>query len=151
MLVSVVSISNGQKITEYKASNGVTYHLKDTVKMGQGSGLDGWFVYMLPSMVNTSDAQREWFKRKFTNTAVILKKIDIKEVNGIKKYRFTVGGGAMYNIYLSIEEAITNCEVIPCSKSSPNKLTQLKLLKDLLDNEAITPSEFETEKKKLLN
>lgn len=143
-----------QKLTEYKASNGVTYHLRDTIKLGRGSGQDGWFVYMLASMMNTSDSQRDWFKRKFTNAGVILKNIEVREVAGIKKYEFIVGGGAMYNFHLNIEEAISSCEVLPCSQTvnaNLNKFDQIKKIKELLDSGALTQSEFDEQKKKLLN
>jgi hypothetical protein len=35
-----------QKIIEYKAANGITYHVNDTVKLGKGSGEDGSFLYL---------------------------------------------------------------------------------------------------------
>jgi len=83
--------AKAQKVNEYKASNGVTYHLKDTVKLGMGSGQDGWFVYVLPSALNTSDTQKDWFKRKLTNGWLIIKMI---EVDKFKRYHFVVWWGS---------------------------------------------------------
>src|ERR1700712_368586 len=107
-----------QEIFQYKASNGITYKIRDTIRLGKGSGQDGWFVYMLPSGFNTSNTQREWMKRKFTNGGVFLKEINVRETRGVKSYEFIVGGGALYNFHLSIEEAISTCEVVPCNKSN---------------------------------
>lgn len=150
-LLVIVMSSNAQKISEYKAGNGVIYKLGDTVKLGRGSGQDGWFVYMLPNMVNTSYSQRDWFKRKFTNTAVVLKKIEIKKKSGIDRCMFIVGGGAMYNFHLNIEEAISTCEVLPCLSNNTNSIAdEILKLKNLKDAGAITNDEFEKQKKKIL-
>jgi len=146
--------SNAQSLTEYKASNGVTYHIKDTVKIAQGSGNDGWFVYLLPSAINTSTTIRDWMKRKLTNTGLAIKSIDETEKGGIKRYEFKLAGGVLYNFYLNVEEAIASCEINPCKKTptaTVSKLDELKKLKELLDSGAITQSEYDIEKKKILN
>lgn len=155
LLIMFIPItSSAQKTTEYKASNGITYHVGDTVNIGRGSSVDGWFKYILASSLNTSDSQRDWFKRKFTNTGLIIKSIDYKEVNGIKKYSFKMGSKALYNVFISIDEAIADCEVIPCAKTPVagiDKFDQLKKLKGLLDDKILTQSEYDKQKEKLLN
>ena len=57
---------------DYLASNGVTYHIGDTVKIGVGSSVDGWFKYILPSALNTSDTQRDWFKENLPIQRLLL-------------------------------------------------------------------------------
>jgi hypothetical protein len=151
-MASLCYQSTAQKLPEYKASNGITYHVGDTVKIGQGSSVDGWFKYILASSINSSDTQRDWFKRKFTNTGLVLKSIDTKEVNGIKKYSFKMGSKALYNVFISIDEAIAACEVTPCAiKTGVSLADEIKKLKVLLDEGAITQAEFDSQKKKLLN
>jgi len=153
-LVALVIFSGAgyaQKIKEYKAYNGFTYHIKDTVRLGKGSGADGWFVYVLASSLNTSDAQRDWLKRKFTNGYVILKSIDRDRFS---RYKFIVGGGALYNFHINIDEAIQAGEVTLNTNKAPINLTmadELLKLKSLLDAGALTRTEYDEQKKKLLN
>ena len=64
-----------------------------------------------------------------------------------------MGSKAMYNVFIDIEEAISSCEVTPCSKSVTvnNNIDQLLKLKSLLDSGGITQAEYDAQKKKLLN
>jgi len=121
LLITIISAisciaAHAQKLTEYKASNGITYHPGDTVKLGLGSGTNGQFVYIVPSMLNSSSTQIDWIKRRLSGGNVIIKKIKQDEIVGVKKTLFFVGAGAMYNLHLDIESAIESCEVKPCKK-----------------------------------
>lgn len=157
LLIAALSVScvmtKAQSITEYKASNGVTYHLKDTIKLGIGSGFDGRFVYVLPSLLNTSDGQRDWFRRKYTNGSVVLKAIETKTTNNTTIYRFEVGINALYNMYIPIEAAIQAHEIMPFSKTVAvaSVADELLKLKSLLDSGGITQAEYDIQKKRILN
>ena len=40
------SIAFAQRLDEYKATNGITYHEGDTVRLGRGSAPNGDFLYL---------------------------------------------------------------------------------------------------------
>ena len=153
IIAFVVSLtSNGQfgiqRKDEYKASNGITYHEGDKVKLGLGSGLNGTFAYIKSSglMDNNQTAPSN-----YSNTTVVVKKI--KEYNS-KTYLAVVAQGMM-NYMIDIDGAIASCEIVDCKKADPsqakaNKYDQLKKLKELLDSGAITQEEYDKEKKKIL-
>ncbi|MDF2431695.1 MAG: hypothetical protein JWP44_1326 [Mucilaginibacter sp.] len=155
-----------QKLTAYKAINGITYHIGDTVRLGLGSSASGTFTYLQmggwgAAMSYEPNAGPDQLNigRGYANTAVIIKKIKASKINGIVKYWFIVGGGNLTNYNLMIDDAIQVCEVIPCQSNSPvilqqasdNNLDKLKKLKALLDSGAITQAEYDEHKKKLLN
>ena len=159
-LVLASFVLNAQNITEYKASNGITYHVKDTVKLGRGVGIDGIFLYLLPGGIESLEdgahsPDRMNIRKTFTNASVIIKKIKSKNIKGTIKYWSVVTGGYIYPFNLSIEEAIQTCEVLPCisesGKQSLSVADEIKKLKALLDSGAITQSEYDSQKKKLLN
>ncbi|MDB5140905.1 MAG: hypothetical protein JWR12_2821 [Mucilaginibacter sp.] len=155
-----------QKLTAYKAINGITYHIGDTVRLGLGSSSGGVFLYLQmggwgAAMSYDSNAGPDQLNigRGYANTAVIVKKIKVGKISGIAKYWFVVGGGNLTNYNLMIDDAIQVCEVIPCQPNSPvviqqasdDNLDKLKKLKALLDTNAITQAEYDEQKKKLLN
>ncbi|MGZ3820985.1 MAG: SHOCT domain-containing protein, partial [Mucilaginibacter sp.] len=70
------------------------------------------------------------------------------------------GGGNITNYTLTIDDAIQACEVVPCANNTPtttviqqsdDKFDKLKKLKALLDSGAISQSEYNEQKKKLLS
>ncbi|MGZ3812737.1 MAG: hypothetical protein ACXVJN_13395, partial [Mucilaginibacter sp.] len=141
-----------QKITEYTAINGVTYHLRDTVRLGTGSSPNGTFLYLqmggwgaaLSDDENKGPDQLN-IGRGYANTAVVIKKIKSGKIKGIVKYWFIVGGGNITNYTLTIDDAIQACEVVPCANNTPtttviqqsdDKFDKLKKLKALLDSGA---------------
>jgi len=164
-LIALLAITaKAQKIKEYQASNGVTYHLKDTVHLGRGSAPNGTFLYLqlggwaaIAGYDSNAGPNQNNIGRGYANTAVIVKKINETKIKGVKKTYFTVGGGNITNYLLYIEDAIQTCEVIPCTGGNGNqpvvadKFDQLKKLKGLLDSGAITQAEYDEQKKKLLN
>jgi len=154
---------NAQKLKAYLASNGITYHVKDTVQLGLGSGANGSFLYLqmggwaaIMSYDSRNGDDQLNIGRGYANGNVIIKKINQIKIKGAVKVYFTVGGGNLTNYTLYIDDAIQTCEVRPCAalddhQPIEDKFDQLKKLKALLDGGAITQAEYEAEKKKLLN
>lgn len=98
-------VAYGQKgMKEYAASNGVTYHVGDTVKLGRGSGASHEFLYVLTS--SGASAQRAYSGGK-----LVINKIHRVNFRGIDKVYFVTS--PKYLLY--IEDAIETCEV-PCTK-----------------------------------
>lgn len=155
------SICIAQKIKDYRAANGVTYSIGDTVRLGRGSANNGDFLYLqmggwaaLASYNSSKNADQFNIGRGYANTAVIVKKIAKTKIKGIEKAVFTVGGGNITNYLLSIDDAVQACEVLPCSdlsKTNNSVADELTKLKKLLDDGAITQAEYDAQKKKLLN
>ena len=122
VLLALVSLnSNAQKLNEYKAINGIIYHPGDSVKLGSGSGPNGTFVHlqlggwgpMLTYDTNGGPDQLN-IERGYANTSVIIKKIKRQKIKGVTMVYFVVGGGNVTNYNLTIDDAISACEVLPC-------------------------------------
>lgn len=161
-------LANAQ-IKEYKASNGITYHLNDTVRLGKGSKADGSFLYVedqglalpAPGPGPGGAARRggRGLPKDFANAGVIVKTIRTVQVNGIDKYLFMVNPGGLFRYSMYIDDAIAACEVKPCSATDtavpsrpvPSVADEIKKLKALLDAGAINQAEYDSQKKKLLN
>ena len=154
----------GQKLKEYTASNGVTYSIGDTVKLGRGSAPNGDFLYLqmggwaaAASYDSNQGSDQLNIGRNYAGLAVTIKKIRKYKFKGQEKVYFTVGGGNITNYNLIIEDAIATCEVADCNDGTedqnseqPDKYERLKKLKELLDEGVITQEEFDAEKKKIL-
>lgn len=152
----------GKRLAEYKASNGVTYHVGDTVKLGQGSAPNGTFRYvqyggwMMFMQGGGSDAHN--LERTFSGFGATIKKIHSFKAHGITKVVLAVDIGQLSNCDLWVEDALTSCEVANCTGhttqttvvQTDDKFDRLKKLKSLLDNGAITQAEYDEQKKQLL-
>jgi hypothetical protein len=143
-------------VTLYKASNGITYHVNDTVRLGKGSGQNGAFLYIEQRGIPLpSPRSGPGLPKTFTNSGLVVKRIKINKVNGVDKYLFIVDAGGPFRFSLYIDDAILACEVIPCSSigQAPtlDVADEIKKLKSLLDSGAITQTEYDGQKKKLLN
>jgi hypothetical protein len=155
----------GKKLSEYKASNGKTYHIGDTIKLGQGSSPNGTFRYVqyagIASFMNMGQegADSHNLERNASGYEAVVKKIHQFKWHGAEKVVFAVGLGGANNFDLWIEDAITSCEIVDCKpktqavvvSSTDDNLDKLKKLKALLDSGAITQAEYDAQKKKLLN
>ncbi|MCC1485571.1 SHOCT domain-containing protein [Winogradskyella immobilis] len=158
LLTFSLLIGNGiyaQKLKEYKASNGITYKVGDDVIMGNGSGNNDQYVYMWITSALVKGGEIK--SRAYNGYAVTIKKIKRFKDKKNEKVLFLVGGGNLSNYTLDIESAIETCEVKDCgndnakvSDKETDKYEKLKKLKELLDSGIITQSEFDSEKKKIL-
>jgi len=148
---------------EYKASNGKTYHIGDTIKVALGSMPDGNFKYItasqpafLPPRRNGNDLNA---RKDFAHANAVIKKIKTgsRLTDSGNKIILVVNGSGLINFDVWIEEAIAACEVTPCATTTSTASAQpasvadeLTKLKKLLDAGALTQDEFNAQKKKLL-
>lgn len=152
-----------QKLTEYKAINGINYKVGDTVKLGRGSAPNGSFNYMQMGGLGAFLAHKQQrsdqlnIDKNYANTAVVIRGIKSSRINGAQKVVFTVKADAPVTFNLTVDDAIQTCEVIPCSAQAGNSpatvmsvADEIAKLKKLLDNGAITQAEYDAGKKKLL-
>lgn len=154
----------GKRLSQYNASNGKTYHVGDTIKLGQGSAPNGTFRYVqyggwLMFMINGSQADDHNIEKTYSGYGAVIKKIHSFKAHGIPKVVFAVDIGGASNFDLWIEDAIASCEIVDCKgkqvqatvvNQSDDQFDKLKKLKALLDSGAITQSEYDQQKKKLL-
>jgi hypothetical protein len=149
----------GTSVTEYKASNGVTYHIGDTVRLARGTKSDGSFLYFEDHGLIPNPRSVRNLPKDFANVGAVVKSIKKTRINGVDKYLFGVNPGGPMRYTVFIDDAIEACEVKPCkatddAKSSPQVSSvadEIKKLKSLLDSGAITKEEYDAQKKKLLN
>jgi len=145
----------------YTASNGITYHVGDTIKLGLGSNPNGEFRFLQISgwggilMSSQGGEKRGDYNigKGYAYSNIIIKKIKFYKVKGAQKVYFTVGGGNITNYSLAIEEAIATCEIDQCHKKSETQFSiadELLKMQKLLNDGLITKEEFEAFKKKLL-
>lgn len=141
--------------TQYKASNGVTYHVGDTVKLGRGSKQDGSFLYFEDHGIIPNPRSVRNLPKEFANVGAVIKNIKTMRINGVDKYMFSVNPGGPMRYTVFIDDAIAACEVKPCAEATGaapvlSVADEIKKLKSLLDSKAITQAEYDAQKKKLL-
>src|ERR1700745_3712877 len=80
----------GKRLGEYHASNGKTYHIGDTIKLGQGSAPNGTFRYVqyggwLVFMMNGQEADDHNIEKTYSGYGAVIKKIHSFKAHGIPK------------------------------------------------------------------
>jgi len=159
LLAPVAAFS--QKLKEYHASNGITYHPGDTIKVGLGSMPDGNFKYiqinqLLPGPPDPRRSNSMTARKDMSGSGYVIKKIqNVRQMGGGEKTVITIRTGGLPTCDIWIEEAIAVCEVTPCNNqksSAPvaSVADELLKLKRLLDAGGITQAEYDNQKKKLL-
>lgn len=154
----------GKGLGEYTAGNGITYRPGDTLVAARGTAYDGSFKYIQYGSVgqtliagNTPDLHN--LEENRAGSAVVIRKIHrIHAHKGKPEVVIFIGDlGERKNIEVYIEDALSNGEIVNKGALTPNDTTlsgsvydQLKRLKALLDNGAITQAEYDAEKKRLL-
>jgi hypothetical protein len=157
--ILLIPLLTQAQITQYKASNGITYHVGDTLRLGRGTKEDGSFLYVEDRGLIPNPRSVRTLPKEFDNVGAIIKSMRKMTVNGIDKYMFMVNPGGPMRYSVFIDDAIGACEVKPCaadatspkSTGSGSVADEIKKLKSLLDAGAITQSEYDKQKKKLLN
>ena len=152
----------------YTASNGIIYRIGDTIKLGKGANpngtfrwlqVGGWGAVLMAGNQNYNDDDRN-IGKSYAGLNVILKTINRYKFKGATVVYFSVGGGNITNYSLNIEQAINDCEVLPCAKNNQNTnqiinelsvADELLKLKKLLDDKIINQAEFDKLKEKLIN
>lgn len=112
VILMLFSLTAKAQVQSYTSSDGIEYHVGDTIKLGYGSGPRGEFTYLAASSLIMGPDESAAPKR-YSGTGAIIKKIVTRKQRGIEKTYFTVGVGNIVNYTLDIEGAIHTCEV-PC-------------------------------------
>lgn len=156
-VILLMPIASQAQVKEYKASNGVTYHIGDTLRLGHGTKSDGSFMYFEDHGLIPNPRAVRTLPKEFSNVGAIIKSMRKITVNGIDKYMFSVNPGGPIRYTVFIDDAIDACEVKPCKIDKAGTGTtvssvadEIKKLKALMDSGAITKSEYDAQKKKLL-
>lgn len=157
LLTKAQGLFGGTTVTEYKASNGITYHVGDTVKLGRGTKPDGSFLYLEDHGLIPNPRSTRTLPKEFANATATVKSIRKIKVNGADKYMFSVNPGGPMRYTVFIDDAIEACEIKPCKSTDSaapatagSVADEIKKLKALLDSGAITKAEYDAQKKKLL-
>lgn len=160
LALSFSFIVNAQTIKEYKASNGIVYHVGDTITFGRGAGTNGRFTYVqMGNAFMMGAAAEQGVGKNWSGFNAIIKKIKQITVKGATRTCFTVGTGGPARFSVMIEDALEVDEVVNPNKKevkatkesdSNDKIKKLKELKELLDSGTLTQEEFDAEKKKVL-
>lgn len=110
------SVTFGQKITEYKATNQIVYKVGDTISLGRGSGNQGSFVYLQIGGIMAGSGTI--IGQQYSGLNVIVAKIKKYKFKGAEKVIFSVKAGNITNYNLYIEDAIAVCEIKDCIKNT---------------------------------
>jgi hypothetical protein len=146
-----------QNLTEYTASNNVTYHIGDTIKLGRGSSPSGDFRYIqLGDLYNFASAMNGQYgevnrgiNKNNSGRNVIVKKIKEVKIKGSKVVYFYIAGGNISQYQILIEDALATGEVKSNGYTSDEALAELKRSKDKLDLGLIKQEQFDSIKVKL--
>lgn len=152
------SFIQAQGLTEYTASNNVTYHIGDTIKLGRGSAPNGDFSYcqmgdtyaILSALGGNGGRIDQGLPRGLSGANMIIKKIKETTFKGAKVISFNVAGGNLVQYKILIEDALATGELKSNGYTSDEALTELKKAKDKLDLGLISLEQYDTLKMTLV-
>lgn len=162
-IVSILFISlfflNGavaQKLNEYKASNGITYLIGDTVTLGVGSACDGFFSNIYSSVALTrlmAFVEEQGYDPRlpsdYEGSKVVVLKIRLVD----EKIYLTFTSDDLGNFVIDIEAAIKSCEVAYCQPDgflSQQQFEKLVLLYQACLNQKVSTERFQQLRKEML-
>src|ERR1700759_907063 len=115
ILLTLPAYCFAQKLNEYKASNGKTYHPGDTIHVGLGSMPDGNFKYiqinqLLPGPPDPRRSNGMTARKDMSGSGYVIKKIqNVKQMAGGEKTVITIRTGGLPTCDVWIEDAIAAC------------------------------------------
>jgi hypothetical protein len=110
----------GTRSQEYKASNGVVYHVGDKITLSKGSMPNGAFKSLQydGAHVTTVESAYKYAPKKsrksINNSIVTISQIRHFFRHDYEVTSFIVEGDNMTQYNLLIEDAISTCEITPC-------------------------------------
>lgn len=162
LLIFICTLSVGfisaQNLTEYTASNNITYHIGDTIKLGRGSAPSGDFIYcqmgdtyaVMAALGGSAGRYDQGLPRNLSGTNMIIKKIKEITFKGAKKISFNVAGGNFVQYKILVEDALATGELKSSGYTSDEALSALKKAKDKLDLGLIKPEQYDSIKSTLM-
>lgn len=147
-----ISIVGAQTLTEYTASNNVTYHVGDTIKLGRGSAPNGDFIYcqmgdayaVMAALGGSGGRIDQGLPRNLSGVNMIVKKIKEITFKGAKLISFNVAGGNFVQYKILVEDALATGELKSIGYTSDEALSALKKAKDKLDLGLIKPEQYDS-------
>lgn len=92
--------------SQYKASNGITYNISDTITIGKGTGFNGSFLYIQKNGTAAIDADNPDelnMNHKYSGLKAVIKNIKVKKIAKQKRICFTTKIGPLnYRIYVEL-------------------------------------------------
>lgn len=161
LLIFICTLSVGfisaQSLTEYTASNNVTYHIGDTIKLGRGSAPNGDFIYCqmgdaysVMVAIGGHGQINQGLPKNLSGVNMIIKKIKEITFKGAKLISFNVAGGNFVQYKILVEDALATGELKSSGYTSDEALTALKKAKDKLDLGLIKPEQYDSIKSTLV-
>lgn len=154
--LSLISLCSFAQMTEYTASNNVTYHIGDTITLGRGSAPNGSFLYIQMgdtysalSVIGGNGQVDVGLPKSWSGKNMIIKKIKEAKFKGSKVVSFSVAGGNIVLYKVLVEDALSTGELKSSGYSSDDALAELKKAKDKLDLGLIKQADFDSLKVKL--
>ena len=152
-----VEFISAQSLTEYTASNNVTYHIGDTIKLGRGSAPNGNFIYCqmgdtyaIMAALGGGGQIDQGLPRNLSGANMIIKKIKETTFKGAKLISFNVAGGNFVQYKILVEDALATGELKSNGYTSDEALSALKKAKDKLDLGLIKPEQYDSIKSTLV-
>lgn len=153
-----VVIIRAQGLTEYTASNNVTYQIGDTIKLGRGSAPNGDFIYcqmgdtyaVMAALGGSAGRIDQGLPRNLSGANMVIKKIKETKFKGAKVISFNVAGGNLVQYKILIEDALATGELRSNGFTSDEALAELKKAKDKLDLGLIKSEQYDSIKSTLL-